>query len=161
MSFNIPLQKNFVCIRTGKNRLSETAAVPKVGVETIGRMPSVGSCESWRVSVPGGSRISSVDPLGLSFAILHFPVADRSGPVPSVILQGLTISLAWAVQKSCAGSRIKCMQNVYSLKLGITMVLHAFRNSGGLLGLNVACTMLLVPKCICHYQHFILYSWLS
>lgn len=85
-----PFKKNFVHIRAGKNRLSETAAAPKVGVETIGRMPSVGSCESWRVSVPGGSRISSMDPLGLSFAIPCFPVADRSGLVPSVILEGLS-----------------------------------------------------------------------
>lgn len=90
MPFNIPLQKNLVHIRTGKNRLSETAAAPKVGVETIGRMPSVGSWESWRVSVPRGSRISSMDPLGLSFAIPCFPVADRSGPVPSVILEELS-----------------------------------------------------------------------
>lgn len=104
----LPSHPNFARIRTGKNRLTETAAAPKVGVETIGKMPSPSSCDSWLVSVPGGGKISNVDPLHLSTAIPHFSVAGRNSPIPSVILGGLTVSFAWAVEKSCAGSRIKC-----------------------------------------------------
>lgn len=94
--------------------LPESAAAPKVGVETTGRMPSASSCDSWLLSVPGGSQINSLDPLDLSIAIPHFSMAGRDGPVPSVILGGLTVNFVWAVEKSWAGSRIKGMQNVYS-----------------------------------------------
>lgn len=124
-------------------------------------MPSAGSCDSWLVSVPGGSQISSVDPLDLSIVIPYFPAAGRGGSVPSVILGGLTVNFVWAIEKCCAGSRIKGMKNVYSLKWGIIMALLIFRNSGSILGPNVVCTMLLIPKCRWHYQHFILHSWLS
>jgi len=41
------------------------------------------------------------------------------------------------------------------------MALLIFGNSGSVLGLNVVCIMLLVPKCRGHDQHFILHSWLS
>lgn len=161
MSLNIRPPQDFVYIRTGKNRLSETAAAPKVGVETIGRMPSAGSCESWLVSVPGGSQISSVDPLDPSIAIPHFSATGRGGPVPSVVLGGLTLDFVWAVEKSCDSSRIKGMQNAYGLKWGIITALFIFRISGSVLGLNVVCTVLLIPKCRWRYQHLILRSCLS
>lgn len=121
-------------------------------------MPSASSCDSWLVSVPGGSQISSVDPLDLSIAIPCFPAAVRGGPAPSVILGELDVSFVWAVEKPCAGYRIKDIQNVCTLKWELIM---AFRNLGNVLSLNAVCTMLLVPKCRWHYQHFIYHSWLA
>lgn len=138
---NSPLPPtNFFHIRTGKDRLTEAAAAPKVGVETIGRMPSPSSCDSWLESVPGGSKISSMDPLHLSTAIPHFSVAGRSSPIPSVVLGELTANFVWAIEKPVTCFRIKDMQNVGSCKCRIIMVLFTCRNSECVLGWS-ACSM--------------------